>query len=301
MSTRRLAENHAKFADFLPEDKTERTARLKWHAQQAAQREGKGAPTIKREFDARWPQVPIPSERTISDWIKGIRSGRTDSPEWNSWDDDPITDDLGFLLRLNLVKKTDLVYMMIDQTGIGFLPRPLPGLTVEEARVAVKLQVALQTIDPLIQLLIVHEYAERLAFAERSTQDLDLLIACRPWLDWRLYEQALHSGVAPPAEVRGLHTYRQLEERDPRIRVQLWSWSQLSVPWAMVLDGLRPDSPKKSVHRIEHRDLTTDQQEQLARDASEFNWEWLLLNSDRLLNEAAAVWDAELKATKKEE
>jgi hypothetical protein len=182
----------------------------------------------------------------------------------------------------------------------------LPGLTNKEAEVAVSLQISLAGLDPLIQLLVVHEYAERLAHGpEPITADLDLLIATRPWnvpSGTQLYEEMLRSGAAPQVLIRSLYCPSLIEENaaiidadqllaesDPInaighliaaansiMRIQMWAWDALKVPWAVAFEHTDPDTRDvlSGWFRIETKD--GGDVPQLAIDRKKFNWESLL-------------------------
>lgn len=304
MNTHSCAIKYAIFAIDLPGDKIPRRRYLKEKAQLLARGEGVGARIIKRILDAEFGPENVPGERTISTFIAVLNRERESSPPWKPSEGIQQGDDLGFLLRLDLIKRSEIVQMLI--VGPAESSTRLPGLTRKEAEVAVSLQIGMAGLDPLIQLLIVHEYAERLAYGpEPITADLDLLIATRPWNvpnGTQLYEEMLRCGTAPQVLVRSLYCTRLIEENatindpelliaesdvftkvqqlilssNPIMRIQMWAWDALKVPWGAAFDHTDPDSHDVLTGFI---DLTMQDGgvvRQLRIDRKKFNWEFLL-------------------------
>jgi hypothetical protein len=269
MSSRSFAEKHAIPAIIVPSDKKGRKEFLKSESKKLAQQERMSAREIKERFVNGYKLSGFPSERTISGWISNISKTRIESPMWKAWNETPITDDLGFLLRLQLVKRSEVAQMLLASCC-----EPLEQLhrdfSQKEAEIAVKLQMSLYGLDLLIQFLIIHEYAERLSFPDDPyTQDLDLLIATRPWTGPELYEAEIRSGTTPRVSVKSLNytnfvsrdtrihnpdqffsenevtriSYRLIVEGQPIIKLQMWIWNTLGVPWNL---------------SINHRDLVTE-------------------------------------------
>jgi len=234
---------------MLPEHRGDRTRVLKERAQALVQSERIGAPSIKKKLDEEYGSENIPSERTISGWISSSRERLRESPEWTPWMvDQPLTDDVGHLLRLNLIKKSNvfqsLIYKSLKQ------PTPVLGLSVKEAESAVNLEVSLQGLDQFIQMSIVHEYSQRLTFANPVTDDLDLLVATQPWLDERLYNDQIRQGIAPPVEISALTPLVSGSNFHLGNLVQFWAWQVLNVPWREISESQSADLKEKIVKRF---------------------------------------------------
>jgi hypothetical protein len=246
---------------MLPLAKKDRKKYIATEAKRMARREEVGARRIKQKLDQVYGEENVPSERTISDLISGSNRERIVSPEWLPWGGTPITDDLGFLLRLRMIKQSEIIQMLLVDAEHSADRQP--QLTVNEADIAVKLQLSLLGLDPVIQFLIVHEYAERLEFPnDPLTNDLDLLVATRPWSGSKLYGKMLNGGADPRASIRSLNCRgivehnapitngdqfgkdhdisnqiaRLIREGDPTTRLQIWAWNFLDVPWNLALE-----------------------------------------------------------------
>lgn len=138
--------------------------------------EGWGATLIHRELERRYGEGVI-SQRAVSKWIasNGITEKREDPLPWQRWQPDLLQRDIGWLLRLELVTKA-----MIDR-----------DLFQEEARWAIRLELALQGLSLLAQWAVVEEYARRhLNSRSPETDDLDFMLATRPWCDEGLIARA---------------------------------------------------------------------------------------------------------------
>ena len=275
VTTRKLAEYLAKHANTLPERRSDRTRVLKDRAQALAQSERIGAPSIKKKLDEEYGSKNVVSQRTISEWISGSRERLGESPEWTPWMvDQPLTDDVGHLLRLNLIKKSNVFRSLIYKTLKQ--PTPVLGLSVKEAESAVNLELSLQGLDLFIQMSIVHEYSQRLSFANPVTDDLDLLVATKPWLDGRLYNDQIRQGIAPPVEISALAPLVSASSFHLGNLVQFWAWQVLNVPWREVSESQSADLKEKIVKRygrlglIGNTDSTADWKKQL------FSWSSLI-------------------------
>lgn len=290
MSTRKIAENIAKFANMLPETKRDRTRILKSRAQVLAQAGGKGAPTIKKKLDEEFGAENVPSERTISDWIADSRDDRIESPEWIPWADDQlITDDVGYLLQLNLIKNSDMFQSMVFKADAP--PNRTRGLSVKEAGTAIKLQLSLQGLDQFIQMTIVYEYSQRLSFANSTTDDLDLLVATKPWLDEKPYRDLILQGVAPPVEISTLTRPVSTTAFHFGNLVQFWAWQSLNVPWYDYSESQSSELKQKIVKRYKRLELIDE-------TGSPVGWEkklftWLRLIGREITSEISAFTDTE--------
>ena len=312
------SEQLAKLAVLLPQEKNARRRYLKDQAELLAQTRGLGAPKIKRQLDKEYGSDNVPSERLISDWISGLGRGGESGPEWKPWNEHPVCDDLGFLFRLDLIKRSEIVQMLV----VGSLDstEQLPGLTITEAKVAVKLQASLQDLDPVIQLLLVHEYAERLASHSRPiTADLDLLVATQPWRGSQLYKEMIGKGAAPQVLVRSLYgrgfiemnakitdAPRLVSESEPirrinrlnrdgdlSFRVQMWAWDQLKVPWNLAFDHTDPDTKDVLTVFLKIKEKNDGDARQLVEDRGKFSWEFLLQQDAQVKDKHISTTDSE--------
>ncbi len=132
------------------------------------------------------------SQRAVSKWIaaSGTKTQRDELLPWRKWQPELWQQDAGYLLRLDLVSH-------------GLLGR---GLYEEEARWATRLELALQSVSVFAQWAVVEEYARRHINSETpTTDDLDLMLATRPWRDEGLLERtARQAGVGSTPTIRTL-------------------------------------------------------------------------------------------------
>jgi len=277
-----LANSRKYFAPPLPERKSERRKVLIDQARLLNQAKGWGAPRIKNVFDNAFGPDMEWGQRSVSTWIGKSSIEPELDQYWRPWNSRSKTDDAGHLMRLDLVKRSATMYRLLDVMGLF----ATAGLTESEADIAMKLRYSLHPLDPIVQLLIVHEYAQRFSADENAlTSDLDLLVATQPWLGGDLYKYSLLNNVAPPVEIRGLNTYGQLPSDDPMIRVQVWAWDALKVPWLQVIEVALRRTSGRLISRLEPDGLSDQEKHALATDRSTFNWEWLIMNGDALLDD----------------
>jgi hypothetical protein len=128
-----------------------------------------GATLIHRELERRYPKAKF-SQRTVSNWIARPAADVPPPPAepWKKWEPSLWQQDAGYLLRLDLITKT------MNQ-------RPL---NETEALWATRLEVALGSLNMFAQWALIDEYAHRNTHSTKPvTDDLDLIVATRPWLD----------------------------------------------------------------------------------------------------------------------
>ena len=161
--------------------------------------EGWGAVRIHRELEGRYGSGVV-SQRAVSKWIaaSGRKDQRGEPQAWRKWQPDLWQQDAGYLLRLDLVSR-------------GLFGR---GLYEEEARWATRLELALQGLSVFAQWAVIEEYARRHINSETpATDDLDLLLATRPWRDEGLLERTVRrSGNGGYPTIRALSISHDLAE-----------------------------------------------------------------------------------------
>jgi len=278
MNTSNLAKNKNYFAPQLPEGKSQRRKVLKDQARLLHQARGWGAPSIKKEFDSAFGKEMSWGERTVSDWIGEPSSDRTSTEYWQPWKSSHKTDNLSYLLRLDLVKRCWPVDILLWR-GLEHFGK---GLTKTEAEIATKLELSLLGLDESIVILIIHEYSQRLnADKIAFTADLDLLITTRPWQGSKLYDHSLREGIAPPVEIRGLNTDESWPtgERNPLVNFQIWSWDTLKVPWSMTVEHENLEVGRQSLRRLKKNGLSDQQNLDLDIARKSMNWEWMAINN----------------------
>ena len=279
-----LAKTEKYFAPPLPESKPKKRKILKDQARLLHQAKGWGAPRIKKEFDIAFGAEMEWGERTVSDWIGEPSSDSSSTEYWQPWKQSHKPDDFGYLLRLDLVKRSWPIDILL-WSGLEHYGR---GLTETEAEIATKLQLSLQGLDETIAVLVVHEYSQRLNAEENIfTADLDLLITTRPWLGSDLYDHSLGEGIAPPVEIRGLNTDASWPrgESNPLVNFQIWAWDKLKVPWSMTVERENIEVGLQSSVRLVKNGLSDQQKQDLDTARKSVNWEWLAINRGELEDE----------------
>jgi hypothetical protein len=147
-----------------------------------------------REIHEQFTQAfktTIPGARTIWDWNEKVAysGSRRDSLEWS-------------VLRAGNLQSSHLRYLVsLDMLSSAIHGER--GLTVDEARWAESLADVFGDtkgveVDLLAQLAIIEEYARRDIEPPLPTDDLDIILATRPWEDeGDMYKVAISCGRAP--------------------------------------------------------------------------------------------------------
>jgi hypothetical protein len=132
----------------------------------------------------------LPSVRTISNWITDVLYvGRRQGLEWS-------------VLQAGTQKSQHLRYL-VNLDMLSSAIHVDTGLTIDEARWAESLDGVFDDpdgveLDLLPQLAIIEEYARRDVDPPLPTDDLDIILATRPWEDeGEMYKLAMATGRSP--------------------------------------------------------------------------------------------------------
>jgi len=167
------------------------------------------------------------SDRTVSDWIKGVEYiPKAAGTPWSirSSTQAP-THNLGYLLRLDLLARCIRPWS--------------PGLTTNEAKWAEALVGVFDDpdglqVDLVPQLAFVEEYARRELEPELPTEDLDLILSTRPWKDGgEMYSSFAGAGKArPPFLPLLIFDGPKKGEKLSAPPELIGAMQQLNLPWA---------------------------------------------------------------------
>ena len=183
--------------------------------------------TIEKILEQKYPKENIPSQRTISKYIKGVQFGGKEQPFiYSDWRDDPESAPyLSYIMRLNLVKK-------LINSG--------RSITQQEALQARRVMLEFddprgRKVDLIAQYVLVRELAERKA-ANKPSRDIEDLLVFAPWQDdgdANRYLMAIQKGMAMPPFLR-LITPSISEQSGGRItfkNLYIGAWAQLNLPF----------------------------------------------------------------------
>lgn len=187
MSTQSFTQYYAHIQ--LPVEREARFVALRQQARRWKAHLNMSAVKIHDEFSTVF-DGELPSSRTISNWISDVLYvGKRQGLEWS-------------VLHAG-TQKSQFLRFLVNLDVLSSAIHVESGLTIDEARWAESLAGVFNDpdgleLDLLPQLAIIEEYARRDADPPLPTDDLDIILATRPWEDGgALYKLAIESGRAP--------------------------------------------------------------------------------------------------------